>query len=174
MSIIKIADIAHVRFTAPDLAEMQTFLTEFGLSAALWDDGALYARGAGPAPFLHATAQGEPGFAALGLRADSVADLERLAAAQAAAAALATAAGAGAGGGGGGGGGGSGGGGGAATPAPGIEKRTLSRRPSLARSLSNSRPPSAAEHSRPPSAAEQEAAAAREAADYASSPGAGV
>ena len=79
MSIINIEDIAHVRFTAPDLTVMSTFLHEFGLTTVLADDGVLYARGAGPAPFLHATVQGEPGFAGLGLRAGSVADLEVLA-----------------------------------------------------------------------------------------------
>lgn len=80
MSTIRIEDIAHVRFTAPDLEAMKIFLTEFGLYPSLSDDGVLYARGAGPQPFVHATATGAPGFAALGLRAESVADLERLAA----------------------------------------------------------------------------------------------
>jgi catechol 2,3-dioxygenase-like lactoylglutathione lyase family enzyme len=79
MSIIKIEDIAHVRFTAPDLGVMATFMQEFGLVPELAADGVLYARGAGTAPFIHATAQGEPGFAGLGLRAASVADLEILA-----------------------------------------------------------------------------------------------
>ncbi|QUD88114.1 VOC family protein [Phenylobacterium montanum] len=82
MSLIKIADIAHVRFTAPDLEQMAAFLGEFGLKAERATDGVLYARGAGPQPFLHATAEGEPGFAALGLRADSLTDLERLAQAE--------------------------------------------------------------------------------------------
>lgn len=79
MSIIRIEDIAHVRFTAPDLNLMSTFVQEFGLVPELAADGVLYARGAGPAPFVHATAQGEPGFAGLGLRAGSVADVESLA-----------------------------------------------------------------------------------------------
>lgn len=82
MSIIKIADISHVRFTAPDLSAMQVFLEEFGLKPALAADGVLYARGAGTAPFLHATAKGEPGFAALGLRADGADDLAALAKAE--------------------------------------------------------------------------------------------
>jgi catechol 2,3-dioxygenase-like lactoylglutathione lyase family enzyme len=82
MSTIRIEDIAHVRFTAPDLDTMKTFLVEFGLTPVASDDGILYARGAGPQPFVHATSVGEPGFAALGLQAESVADLERLAAAQ--------------------------------------------------------------------------------------------
>ncbi len=82
MSIIRIADVAHVRFTAPDLGQMAAFLEDFGLKAAVWDDGVLYARGAGPSPFLHATARGEPGFAALGLLADSLEDLRILAKAE--------------------------------------------------------------------------------------------
>ena len=86
MSIIRIADISHVRFTAPDLTQMAEFLTEFGLRPSLSADGTLYARGTGPWPFLHATSPGEPGFAGLGFRADSLADLEALAAADGAAA----------------------------------------------------------------------------------------
>jgi len=82
MSHIKVEDIAHVRFSAPDLNRMSKFLEEFGLLPALADDGALYARGTGTAPFIHATTLGAPGFAALGFRASSVADLEILARAE--------------------------------------------------------------------------------------------
>jgi catechol 2,3-dioxygenase-like lactoylglutathione lyase family enzyme len=82
MSVIRIEDIAHVRFTAPDLGEMRRFLEDFGLQTQAWRDGALYAHGAGPAPFVHATSPGEPGFAALGLRAECAADLEALARAE--------------------------------------------------------------------------------------------
>ena len=82
MSIVKISDISHVRFTAPDLQRMEEFLVQFGLAPTHWPGGVLYARGAGAAPFLHATALGEPGFAALGLRAESLADLEALARAE--------------------------------------------------------------------------------------------
>lgn len=82
MSTIRIEDIAHVRFTAPDLAAMRAFLVEFGLTPVVETETALYARGAGAAPFVHATSLGEPGFAALGLRAASLADLETLAAAE--------------------------------------------------------------------------------------------
>jgi len=83
VSVIKVEDIAFVRFAAPDLDEMRAFLVEFGLRPLPSEDGILYARGAGSAPFLHATSLGAPAFAALGLRAASVADLERLAAATA-------------------------------------------------------------------------------------------
>ncbi|MBS0473230.1 MAG: VOC family protein [Proteobacteria bacterium] len=82
MSTIKIEDIAHVRFSAPDLAAMKTFLEEFGLAPVASEDGVLYARGAGDQPFLHATTVGEPGFQALGFRAESLDDLKILAAAE--------------------------------------------------------------------------------------------
>ena len=79
--MIKIEDIAFVRFRAPDLGEMRRFLEDFGLESEL-HDGALYARGAGPAPFLHVTEPGAPGFAGLGLRAASLDDLHALAGAE--------------------------------------------------------------------------------------------
>ena len=82
MGGIKIEDIAHVRFSAPDLAEMARFLEAFGLTTETAADGALYARGAGATPFVHATRQGEPGFTAIGFRAESLTDLERLAEAE--------------------------------------------------------------------------------------------
>ena len=77
--VIKIVDIAHVRFAAPDLAEMQRFLEEFGL-ACTTAEGRLYGRGLDGRPFVHSTETGEPAFVALGLRAASVEDLDRLAA----------------------------------------------------------------------------------------------
>lgn len=82
MSLIKIEDIAHVRFRAPDLDEMQRYLEQFGLTLADRSETRLFMRGRGGAPFLHATERGEPGFAAIGLRAESLADLEALAKAE--------------------------------------------------------------------------------------------
>ena len=82
MSHIKVEDIAHVRFTAPDLHEMSTFLKAFGLTPDFADDGNLYSRGTGAAPFVHATSQGPPAFAAVGFRAGCVDDLEVLARAE--------------------------------------------------------------------------------------------
>lgn len=82
MSVIKIEDISHVRFHAPDLDVMRAFLVDFGLTPAMHGDGALYARGLGVDPFVHVTTVGEPRFAGIGLRAESLADLERLAAAE--------------------------------------------------------------------------------------------
>lgn len=84
MSIVRIEDISHVRFTAPDLDEMERFLVSFGLSPFRDDHGVLYGRGSGGAPFVHMTETGPAGFVALGLRASSLADLETLARAEAA------------------------------------------------------------------------------------------
>lgn len=82
MSLIKIEDIGYVRLRAPDLDEMSRFLADFGLQVTDATSGRLFARGAGTAPFLHATELGDPGFAALGLRAESLSDLEVLAKAE--------------------------------------------------------------------------------------------
>jgi catechol 2,3-dioxygenase-like lactoylglutathione lyase family enzyme len=79
MSIIKIEDVSHVRFQAPDLAAMRAFLLDFGLVPDEADATSLFARGIGPAPFVHATELGEPGLVAIGFRASSRADLEQLA-----------------------------------------------------------------------------------------------
>ena len=79
MSVIKIKDIAHVRFAAPDLAAMRAFLDEFGM-VTFEENGRLYGRGTDGRPFFHVTEPGEARFLAVGLRAGSIADLEALAA----------------------------------------------------------------------------------------------
>lgn len=76
--MIKVTDIAYVRFCAPDLDEMEKFLLEFGLHRAERRSDKLFMRGTDPLPFGHVTELGEPGFAGLGFHAESVADLERL------------------------------------------------------------------------------------------------
>ena len=78
--MIKVEDIAFVRFRAPDLDRMQRFVEDFGLAVARREEGVLYARGCGDAPWVHATERGEPGFAGVGFRAASAGDLERAAA----------------------------------------------------------------------------------------------
>jgi hypothetical protein len=42
---IKIQDVAHVRFSAPDLDTMESFLSEFGMIRAERTGDALYMRG---------------------------------------------------------------------------------------------------------------------------------
>jgi catechol 2,3-dioxygenase-like lactoylglutathione lyase family enzyme len=79
MSIIKIVDVEYVRFRAPDLAVMEGFLEDFGLTKVEGDGKRLFMRGRDSAPFLHATELGEPGFAAVGFKAENRGALERLA-----------------------------------------------------------------------------------------------
>src|ERR1700710_43491 len=79
MSTIRIEDVAFVRFRAPGLGEMRKFLDDFGLVVVEVAADRLVARGSGPAPVTHITERGDPGFAAVGFRAASVADLETLA-----------------------------------------------------------------------------------------------
>lgn len=82
MSIIKIEDIAFVRFGAPDLHRMRSFLEDFGMSCVEASDERLLMRGYGVEPFIHVTEKGEPGFRGLGFRAASVGDLTQLAEAE--------------------------------------------------------------------------------------------
>jgi catechol 2,3-dioxygenase-like lactoylglutathione lyase family enzyme len=76
---IKIQDIAYVRFSAPDLNEMEEFLTDFGMVRTERTGDALYMRGLDGDPFLHVTHRGEPRFVAAGFEAASIQDLEILA-----------------------------------------------------------------------------------------------
>jgi catechol-2,3-dioxygenase len=80
MSVAKAHDVAYVRFRAPDLAPMQTFLLDFGLIPVDDAAGRLAFRGHGGEPFVHMTELGEPGFAAFGFRLPSLDALEALAA----------------------------------------------------------------------------------------------
>ena len=81
MAVIRIEDIAHVRFAAPNLSEMRSFLNDFGFETFV-EGGRLYGRGRDGRPFLHVTEPGEARFLAVGLRAASLADLETLASAE--------------------------------------------------------------------------------------------
>lgn len=78
MAVIKIQDIAHVRFAAPDLAAMRAFLEDFGMHCFEHGDR-LYGKGADGRPFVHVTQKGESQFLAVGFRAADVGDLEKLA-----------------------------------------------------------------------------------------------
>ncbi|MBP6012936.1 MAG: VOC family protein [Alphaproteobacteria bacterium] len=80
--MIKVDDIAFVRFKAPDLDQMETFLTDFGLVRAHRDADTLYMTGSGPDPYLHVTHKGEPGFAGVAFKARSLDDLNAFAKSQ--------------------------------------------------------------------------------------------
>ena len=77
--MIKVDDIAFVRFAAPDLDKMEAFLTDFGLTRAHRDADTLYMRGQGADPFVHVTHKGEAGFRGLAFRARNSGDLDMLA-----------------------------------------------------------------------------------------------
>ncbi len=81
MSVIKVRDIAYVRFAVPNLNQMQDFLEDFGLSTVDFGGPSLYMRGAGHDAFLHVSEPGQAAFKAVGFTADSLDDLEKLAAA---------------------------------------------------------------------------------------------
>lgn len=73
--MIKIQDIAYVRFGAPDLDVMERFVTDFGLSTSARDDEVLYARGTDRSPYLHVTQRGDAGFRGVAFEAASADDL---------------------------------------------------------------------------------------------------
>ena len=85
MSIIKVEDIAYVRFAVPDLAKAEAWFSDFGLVRA-YDperpartEQRLFMSGTGATPFLYWAEQGEPGFLGLGFKAESHADLKSFA-----------------------------------------------------------------------------------------------
>ena len=80
MSAIRIEDIAYVRFSAPDLDEMERFAVAFGLAPSVRTETRLICRTAGAEPVAHVTDLGEAKFVAVGFRTESLAELESLAA----------------------------------------------------------------------------------------------
>lgn len=81
MPVIKVEDIAHVRFAAPDFAAMRSFLEDFGMTV-FEHGGRLYGKGSDGRPFVHVTEPGEAKFISVGLRAETLVDLDRLAASE--------------------------------------------------------------------------------------------
>jgi catechol 2,3-dioxygenase-like lactoylglutathione lyase family enzyme len=79
MSITKAWDVAYVRFSAPDLDSMRTFLGDFGMIEVESSAERLIMRGYGTAPYVHITELGEPGFAGFGIEVPTLDDLHKLA-----------------------------------------------------------------------------------------------
>jgi len=73
--MIKVKDIAYVRFGAPDLDAMERFLTDFGLVVNARVGETLYARGTDPSPYLHVAERGDPSFRGVAFEAASAEDL---------------------------------------------------------------------------------------------------
>ncbi len=73
--MIKVKDIAYVRFAAPDLDAMERFLSDFGLVVNAREGNVLYARGTDPSPYVHVTEHGQAGFRGVAFEAASAEDL---------------------------------------------------------------------------------------------------
>lgn len=78
MSYAKAVDIGYVRFSAPDLDLMETFLNDFGLLRAARTDTTLHMKARDGAPFVHATVKGEPAFGGLSFELENMEALEGL------------------------------------------------------------------------------------------------
>jgi len=75
-----VKDIAFVRYGAPDLDSMESFLADFGLHRAARTSNALYMRAAGPSPFVHVTElASQPKTIGFGLQAVDAAALDGVA-----------------------------------------------------------------------------------------------
>jgi catechol 2,3-dioxygenase-like lactoylglutathione lyase family enzyme len=81
IAIAKIEDVAFVRFFAPDLDQMEQYLTNFGLVRSFRSEDRLAMRGADTSPFIHLTERGPAGFGGAGFRAAKGEDLQALASA---------------------------------------------------------------------------------------------
>jgi catechol 2,3-dioxygenase-like lactoylglutathione lyase family enzyme len=77
--MIRIRDLAYVRFRAPDLDQSEAFLADFGMVRSARTPSTLYMRGSDPHQYLHVTELGAPAFLGVGLEAESAADLAALA-----------------------------------------------------------------------------------------------
>ena len=73
--MIRVRDIAYVRFGAPDLDAMERFTTAFGFVTAQRSDERLYVRGTDPSAYVHVTERGAPGFRGVAFQAASADDL---------------------------------------------------------------------------------------------------
>jgi catechol 2,3-dioxygenase-like lactoylglutathione lyase family enzyme len=79
MALIKVKDLAYGRLRAPDLDEMEEFLTHFGMARAARTPQALYMRGTDPTHHIHVTEKGDPRFVGFAYYAASEEDLHRVA-----------------------------------------------------------------------------------------------
>ena len=73
--MIKVKDIAYVRFGVPDLDAMETFSHDFGLVTVERSEDTLYSRGTDPDAYLHIAEKGDAEFRGLAFEAQSAEDL---------------------------------------------------------------------------------------------------
>ena len=74
--MIHVSDVAYVRYQAPDLDQMESFMRDFGLTTAQKTDDALYMKALAGAPFAHVTRKGPAASIGVGFFAQSETDLE--------------------------------------------------------------------------------------------------
>ncbi|MGC1440824.1 MAG: VOC family protein [Burkholderiaceae bacterium] len=78
--IIRVVDLAFVRYRTNNLDAMQTFLTAFGMQLVQRTDTRLFMRGTEPHQYLYTTElASEPGFIGPAFEVESMADLQKLA-----------------------------------------------------------------------------------------------
>ena len=77
--IVKAHDVAYVRFSAPDLDLMETFVKDFGLVVVHRDEDMLISRGLEASPYLHVVHRGPAKFIGWSFLVNSEADLQKLA-----------------------------------------------------------------------------------------------
>lgn len=78
--MIRIDDLAFVRYRAPDLDAMRGFLEDFGLHLSAHTEDALYMRAHGPGHHVHIAELGESASLGFGLYASAAEELPKLAA----------------------------------------------------------------------------------------------
>lgn len=78
--ITKAYDVSYVRFSAPDLDIMETFLRDFGMIVVHRDEHCIYSRGLEAEPFIHVVHKGPPKFIGFAFKMRSEDDLHALAA----------------------------------------------------------------------------------------------
>ncbi|MGI9432064.1 MAG: VOC family protein [Myxococcota bacterium] len=74
--MIKVTDVAFVRFRVPDLDRAAEFTEAFGLVTAEREGNLLYSRGSDPSPWIHVLEQGDAGFAGVGFDVATAEDLQ--------------------------------------------------------------------------------------------------
>ncbi len=74
--MIKVKDIAYVRFGVPDLDVMQRFTHDFGLVTTLRSEDRLFSRGTDPEAYVHVAERGDSAFRGVAFEAASAEDLK--------------------------------------------------------------------------------------------------
>ncbi|KAJ4358227.1 uncharacterized protein N0V89_002807 [Didymosphaeria variabile] len=76
---VKITKVSHMRYQHPDLAEITTFLRDFGMSVAQKAEGKRWFKGYGTDQYLYYAQQGEKKFLGGAFEVESYAELEKAA-----------------------------------------------------------------------------------------------